>query len=211
MSEDLEIAHVGRPGTASTIRLARCALAAGASSIAAVVPYFFELGDDQMLRHFTAVADAIAPVPLIAYNVPARTGNDISAALFSRLIEHGIGGLKDSTKSLERHLEYLQAAADGGGVPVYMGSDWLACAALQAGATGLVSAAANAVPEQVMALRDAVAAKDFAKAAVLQQQVASLRAATRREPQLVGLKRRVERLLEPGVERYPVRVRLPLG
>jgi 4-hydroxy-tetrahydrodipicolinate synthase len=73
------IAHVGRPSTAATVALAERALEAGADEISVVVPYYYELGDEQLLAHFSAVA------PVLAYVIPARTVNDVSASLLDRL------------------------------------------------------------------------------------------------------------------------------
>lgn len=205
------VAQVGRPATAATIRLARMAVDAGASAVAAVVPYFFALDDDQLLRHFASVSEALAPVPLIVYNIPARTGNDVTAGLLDRLFGHGVAGLKDSTKSFERHLKYLEVAARHDGRHIYMGSDSLALDALQSGASGVTSAVANVMPELVVGLRDAVAAGELEKARKLQGEISALRAETQRERPLVVLKRRLGRRLEETGRGYPTAVRLPLG
>jgi dihydrodipicolinate synthase/N-acetylneuraminate lyase len=188
------IAHVGRPSTAATVSLAERALGAGADEVSVVVPYYYELDDDQVLRHFSAVVEAVPRV--LAYVIPARTVNDVSASLLERLAEVGVAGVKDSTKSLDRHEEYLDVARVCPGFRVYMGSDGLAAAALERGATGLISAVANVRPELVMALRDG--------AREVEQELLAVRA---QAGGLAGLKR----LVAERIEGYPVAVRAPLG
>ena len=184
------LAHVGRPSTAATVALARRALGAGADEVSVVVPYYYELGDEQLLAHFAAVA------PALAYVIPARTVNDVSASLLDRLADVGVVGVKDSTKSLDRHEEYLELARGRPGFRVYMGSDGLAAAALERGATGLISAVANARPELVVALRDG------------KREVEPELLAVRAEAgDLAGLKR----LVAERIDGYPVAVRAPLG
>jgi 4-hydroxy-tetrahydrodipicolinate synthase len=184
------IAHAGRPSTAATAALAERALEAGADEISVVVPYYYELGDEQLLAHFAAVA------PVLAYVIPARTVNDVSAALLDRLADVGVVGVKDSTKSLARHEEYLEVARRRPGFRVYMGSDGHAADALERGATGLISAVANVRPELVVALRDG--------AREVEHELLAVRARTRG---LAGLKR----LVAERIEGYPVGVRAPLG
>jgi len=198
------VAHVGRPATEATARLAVRALEAGADEVSAVVPYYYGLDDDQLLSHFTAVADAVAPAKLLVYTIPARTVNEVSVDLLDRLAGAGIAGLKDSTKSIERHAEYLGVAGRHPGFRVYMGSDGLALEALQRGASGLMSAIANVRPELTVALRDAVAAGEIERARELEQELLAVRNEARTLPAL-------KRLVAERVERYPVAVRAPVG
>lgn len=184
------MAQVGRPSTTATVALARRALEAGADEISVVVPYYYELGDDQLLAHYEVVA------PALAYVIPARTVNDVSASLLDRLADAGVVGVKDSTKSLARHEQYLEVARHRPGFRVYMGSDGLAADALERGATGLISAVANLRPDLVVALRDGVREA--------QDEVLAVRAEA---GGLAGLKRLVAERI-PG---YPAAVRAPLG
>lgn len=203
------IAQVGRPGTEATVALARAAADAGATAVAVVVPYYFAYDDEQLLRHYAAVATA-SPLPVIAYTIPARTNNDISPELLGRLADEGIAGIKDSSKSLERHLEYLEVARRRD-LRVYMGSDGLAVSALRSGATGLMSAIANAVPERLVELRDAVAQSDWQRAESIQTELTALRTRLAEERPLVVLKREVSHRLAAIGERYPATLRQPLG
>jgi dihydrodipicolinate synthase/N-acetylneuraminate lyase len=204
------VAHVGRPGTRATVRLAREAAAAGATAVAAVVPYYFALSDDQVLGHFSALADAVE-LPVIAYTIPAHTHCEVSSALLQRMLDGGLAGIKDSTKSEDRHLEYLHVASQHSRARVYMGSDGLAATALRAGATGLMSAVANAVPDRMIAMRDAVAGGDWEAATALQDEVLAFRTKIKRGAPLVALKEEVADRLAAAGHAYPTGVRRPLG
>lgn len=195
------IAHVGRPSTAATVRLAARALEAGADEVAAVVPYYYGLDDEQVLSHFAAVVEAVAPVPVLVYVIPERTLNDVSPELLERLASAGAAGVKDSTKSLERHIEYLEVAAAHDGFRVYMGSDGLAVEAIERGASGLISAVANVRPELVVALRGAVGTEG---ARELERELLAVRGEARTLPAL-------KRLVAERIEGYPVAARPPVG
>lgn len=197
------LAHVGRPGSAATIRLAERALAEGVDALSAVVPYYYPLEEGQLLTHYRSLLDAVGGRSLVyAYTIPARTGNDLPATLVAELAREGLAGVKDSSKSLERHREYLAT-----GVPVMIGSDELVRSAFEEGAAGCISAIANVRPDLLIGLRDAVRAADVERAGALQEEVRDLRSRLAREPAIVALKRAAAASV-PG---YPYSSRAPLG
>ena len=196
------IAHVGRAGTAATVRLAGRALAAGADAVSAVVPYYYALDDAQVIAHFTALITAVDGAPAYAYTIPARNGNELSVGAAAELVAQGLGGIKDSTKSIERHAEYVAL-----GKPVLMGSDGLVLDALRLGAAGCVSAIANVRPELLVGLVRAHASGHAEEAERLQRELSALREELARRPPLVGLKQAVA----ARVDGYPSDLRAPLG
>jgi dihydrodipicolinate synthase/N-acetylneuraminate lyase len=203
------MAHVGRPSTRATVELARRAIDAGASAVSAVVPYYYSLDEEFVIGHYRALVQAAGDTPVYAYNIPSRTGNDVSAAAIQPLSNEGVAGLKDSTKSFDRHLEYLRAAPDG--FDVFMGSDAMVLDALNAGAAGAVSAVANVRPDLVVALKEAVAGGDDAGAIALQEEMGRVREQVSQGPSLRGLKSAVADLLRAGGIVYPPGLRAPLG
>jgi dihydrodipicolinate synthase/N-acetylneuraminate lyase len=156
------------------------------------------------------VAAAIAPLPLIAYTIPDRTNNELSPELLERLAGAGVAGVKDSSKSFALHREYLDVARRHD-MRVYMGSDGLVLQALEAGATGVMSAVANVLPEQVVGLRDALAGGDWDRAQELQDEILAFRAQAATQPPLVALKEQLAARLGADGASYPVRLRMPLG
>ena len=80
------IAHVRRPSTPATAKLIERAIAAGADGVSAIVPYYYAFGDREIIAHFRALLKVACDTPLLAYNFPARTGNDLSAEVFATLV-----------------------------------------------------------------------------------------------------------------------------
>jgi 4-hydroxy-tetrahydrodipicolinate synthase len=204
------IAHVGRPGTTATIRLARRAVDAGASAISAVMPYYYPLAQEQALRHYGSVLQAVRDAPVFAYTIPDRTGNQLEAETLEALADEGLAGLKDSTKSFERHLEYV-AVAKGRDLRVLMGSDAMVLDALRAGAAGSVSALANVRPDLLVRLKSAFLQGQTAEAERTQAEIAELRESLSTGTALASLKRAVSDALGQLGVRYPSILRAPLG
>jgi 4-hydroxy-tetrahydrodipicolinate synthase len=206
------VAHVGRAATRATIGLARAAVAAGADAVAAVVPYYYAVTPDQVVAHFAALADAGLGVPVFAYTIPKRAVNDIAPELVPRLADAGLAGLKDSTGSLQRHVEYLDAASDADGFRLLTGTDGQLHDALRAGSGGGVTAVTASEPALTASLRDAHLAGDEVRAAGLQTQITLAKATMdAAAPSPAGIKRAVAaELAGVGID-YPTRMREPLG
>ncbi|HEY1271053.1 MAG TPA: dihydrodipicolinate synthase family protein [Terriglobales bacterium] len=206
------IAQVGRPSTRATLRLLGKAFDSGASGVTVVTPYYYELDSTRIEEHYRELLAAANHRPLYAYVIPRRTGNDLSPELVKRLAMAGLAGVKDSTRSLDRHIEYLQVAA---GTParfeVYMGTDGLALDALQRGSTGIVSAIANLRPELFVGLRDAMRAGSPEDAAKYQSEIISLRQSLQQGDTIGNLKAGVRQRLESRGLAYPAALRPPLG
>ena len=183
------VAHVGRPGTAATAGLVLQAFELGADAVSAVVPYYYALPDEALLGHYQALLRAALGRDLYAYTIPARTGNELSTDVVRALGTEGLRGVKDSTKSWERHLEYL-----GCGVDVLIGTDSLVVDSFRAGSSGCVSALANVRPGLLCRARDGEDVQD---------ELSQLRD---RLPF-----RELKRELSRAVEGYPFGYRAPLG
>ena len=196
------LAHVGRADSVGTVRLAQRALGDGAEGVSAVVPYYYALEDAQIVAHYRALVEVAGEKPAYAYTIPARAGNELSVSAARALARDGLAGVKDSTKSFERHREYLDT-----GLAVLMGSDGMVAQALAAGAAGCVSALANVRPDLLVRLKQAAKDGREEAAAATQEEVSALRAELSRGRALVGLKRAVAE----RVTGYPSALRAPLG
>jgi 4-hydroxy-tetrahydrodipicolinate synthase len=207
------VAHVGRVSTRATVALARRAIADGADALTAVVPYYDPLSAEQIAGHFRALVRAAGTVPVYAYNIPDRTGNDLDADGLELLAADGLAGIKDSTKSMPRLLEYLDAAkrsaAAGHPIEVFTGADALIIDSLTAGAAGSVNAIGNARPELLAELKRAFAAGDAAGAARAGAEIAAFRDRLLAGPLLRGLKRATAASLAAAGIRYPTALRAP--
>jgi 4-hydroxy-tetrahydrodipicolinate synthase len=183
------LAHIGRPSTAATVRAGQHALAVGATAISAVVPYYYAYDDAAIVGHYSALVEACSGDDVYAYTIPTRTVNELSPSAVRTLGAAGLRGVKDSTKSFERLLEYLDC-----GVDVLIGTDAFVRDGLAAGAAGCVSAIANVRPDLFCALRDGTD---------VQEEIGALRSSL----SLPRLKAAVAELI-PG---YPDRYRPPLS
>jgi N-acetylneuraminate lyase len=202
------VAHVGRPATRATARLIERAIDAGADAVSAIVPYYYDFGDEQIVAHFRALLAAAGDTPLLAYTFPARTGNDLGAEVLERLASEGLAGLKDSTGSPERHHEYLAAAP---GLEIFVGYPGLLLESLRGGSRGTVAALANLAPGLLVALARAFAEGREQDAERLQDEVTHLEREVTAGPPLVGLKRAVAGAMAERGVRYPAAPRSPLG
>jgi dihydrodipicolinate synthase/N-acetylneuraminate lyase len=207
------LAHVGRPGTRATLALAQQAIADGARAVSAVVPYYYPAGGDQIRAHYAALVEGLDGTPVYAYTIPERTHNELEPSLLGALIADGLAGLKDSTKSIDRHREYAAAVRNTGRpFGLFMGSASLVLEAVRAGAAGGVLAVANGHPELCVDLVRACREGREEDAERLQDELAAVEREIQRDGAIPGLKRRVaERLREREAASYGIELRAPLG
>lgn len=146
------IAGVGSNVTADSIAAAREAAAAGADGLLLVTPYYSRPSQAGLVEHCSAVA-AATDLPVLLYDVPARTGTALTPTSLARLAElPTVVGIKDAKGDL---VESMTVARDTG-LDHYCGSDELNLPHLSAGAVGLVSVVANIAPRLTSHLIDAV-------------------------------------------------------
>ena len=196
------------PGTTTTVRLIEAAIDAGAAGVSAIVPYYYALGDREIVAHFRALLRAAGDTPLLAYTFPARTGNELSAEAFRTLVEDGLAGLKDSTSDDELHAGYLAAAP---GAQIFVGSPshlLPRCATAPAAAWPRSPTCARSSSSR-SPRRGATAATR--RPSAYRRRSAPPSASSPQEPPLVALKRGVAELMAERGSRYPSALRSPLG
>lgn len=148
--------------TQKTIYHAQFAERAGATAVMIIPMSYWKLTDNEIIRHYDAVASKIS-IPIMVYNNPATSGVDMSPALLKQLLEiPNVTMIKESTGDVQR-MHFLRKTL-GEEVAFYNGSNPLALAAFAAGATGWCTAAANLVPELNIALYEAVQSGDLHEA-----------------------------------------------
>lgn len=140
------IVGVGTNSTASTCRRARYAAHAGADALLVVTPFYNKGTEDGIVEHFHRTADATA-CPLIVYNVPSRTGVDLTVPLYRRIAAHpGIVAVKEAGGGYERLLAF--AAELGDRLTLYAGNDDAILTATALGARGVISVLSNLLPRE---------------------------------------------------------------
>jgi 4-hydroxy-tetrahydrodipicolinate synthase len=156
------IAGTGGNSTREAIHLTRAAKKAGANYALSVVPYYNKPPQEGLYRHFKAIAEA-EDLPMLLYNVPARTVADLANETILRLAEvKGIVGIKDATSNIERCTEVLMKRPKG--FAVFSGNDDSALAYIQLGAEGVVSVTANVAPRLMHEMCAAARAGETARA-----------------------------------------------
>ena len=143
------IAGTGANSTREAIALTRQAQKLGAAACLLVAPYYNKPTQEGLYQHFRAIAEAVE-IDQILYNVPGRTGCDISNETALRLAQiPNIVGIKDATGNIERGTDLLLRAHDliaDNRFAVYSGDDATSLALMLLGGQGVISVTANVAP-----------------------------------------------------------------
>ena len=167
------VSDIGTERAGETVRLA---CSAGADGAVSTAPFYGEVGDAEIERHFRLLAEMLAPLPLFAYDIPSKVHTKLSSALVARLAHAGvIAGIKDSSGDLDGFREVRLATADVPGFSLITGSDSFADAALSLGAAGMIAGLANVDPHGYVRLYDAARRGDHDAARAEQDRLFTLR------------------------------------
>ena len=154
------VAGAGSNDTAHAVRMAEQAAEAGAHGLLVVSPYYSRPSQEGVFRHTLAVAEA-TDLPVMLYDVPARTGVRFAASTISRLAEHAnVVAVKDATGDIYGASKLIAST----GLAWYCGDDSLYPAYLAYGASGIVSVAGHVVGDQLAEITAAFDAGDHARA-----------------------------------------------
>ena len=180
------VAGAGSNNTTEGVRLMRHAAAVGADAALAVVPYYNRPTQAGLAAHFTAMADA-ADLPILIYNIPARSAVDMTPETMAELARHpGIVGVKDATGDVVRVSR--QRALCGPDFVQLSGEDASALGFDAHGGVGCISVTANVAPRLCAAFQTAALGGEHAEALRLQDALMPLHTALFLEPGLVGAK-----------------------
>jgi 4-hydroxy-tetrahydrodipicolinate synthase len=150
----LVIPGTGSNSTKHTVERTARAQELGADAALVVTPYYNRPNDAGIEGHFRAAAEV--GLPVMIYNVPARTARNIDGSLMAKLARiSGIAGVKEASGSITQIAEILFNTASkpkSGGFAVLSGDDSLTLPAMALGAGGVVSVVSNLVPEKIVAL-----------------------------------------------------------
>lgn len=179
------VAGVGGNNTAEVIDQVRD-LPISVSAILSVVPYYNRPTQLGLLQHFSAVANA-APRPVILYNVPARTGTNMTAATTVELAQHlNIVGIKEASGNLEQALDIAAQMPDH--FSLLSGDDLLTVPMATFGATGVISVLANCIPDYFGTMCRAAFAGDYATASAMVRRLGPLNRMMYEEGNPAGVK-----------------------
>ena len=166
------LAGTGSNATDEAIELSQYAEKAGADGVLVVTPYYNKPTQEGLYQHFKAINDAIQ-IPIVIYNIPARSIVDMSVATMARLAElKNVVGVKDATANLARPSQ--QRAACGPDFCQLSGEDATALGFMAHGGQGCISVASNVAPRLCADFQNACLAGDFKTALALQDRLMPL-------------------------------------
>jgi len=197
------IAGTGANNTAEAIHLSENAKKSGADGLLLVCPYYNKPSQEGIYLHYKKLAEEVA-LPQVLYNVPGRTGVNITADTTVRLAEFpNIVAIKEASGSLIQVSEILARA--GGKIDVISGDDFLTFPMMACGAKGVISVSANAIPARVKAMTIAAQNGQWEEARKLHLELLEFHTAMFIEANPVPVKKTLSWMGKIGAD-----VRLPL-
>ncbi|MBE9485687.1 MAG: 4-hydroxy-tetrahydrodipicolinate synthase [Chloroflexi bacterium] len=148
------IAGTGSNATAEAIAISQHAKELGTDGLLLVSPYYNKPSQEGLYQHYKAIAESVA-LPQVLYNVPSRTGMNMTAATTIRLAEFdNIVAIKEASGDLTQASEIIARAGDK--IDVISGDDFLTLPLMACGAKGVISVTANIMPKQVKTMVKAI-------------------------------------------------------
>ena len=164
--ECIIIGGTGSNSTEHALALSRAAESVGVDALLVVSPYYNKASDQGLVTHYSAIAGAVH-IPVIAYNVPSRTGVDIPVSVYGCLADiPNIVGVKEASTDI-RKVSRIKAACPKD-FSIWSGNDDQAVVAMAMGAQGVISVLSNVLPHETQAMAKAALDGDFDTAADLQ-------------------------------------------
>jgi 4-hydroxy-tetrahydrodipicolinate synthase len=186
------IAGVSHSSLDGAVQLADEAISSGADALLIMPPYFFRYEQPEIEEFLLEFArETTGAIPILLYNIPQFTSR-IDIETVERLVDTGLfAGIKDSSGDWE-YFERLLPLRREGAFAVLAGNDRIAARALMAGADGVISGCACAIPEVLVALGKAITAGDELHAGEIDKRLREFIERIERFPAPVGIRRAVE-------------------
>ncbi|KUG15011.1 dihydrodipicolinate synthase [hydrocarbon metagenome] len=166
------IAGTGSNNTAEAVRFTQAAKDLGADGVLVISPYYNKPNRSGLIKHYTILADI--DIPVIVYNVPGRTGQNLSPDLVIELAHHpGIVGIKEASGDVTQISRIIEGTLDQD-FTVISGDDNLTFPILALGGSGVISVAANIEPARMVAMFEAFCEGDFETALDLHYELSPL-------------------------------------
>lgn len=162
----------GSNNTADAVMTAKKAEEYGADGLLAVTPYYNKCTQNGLVAYYKAICEAVS-IPVIAYNVPGRTGVEIQPATMAKIADiPNIAGIKDAGGNMSKTMETIRLVREK--CDVYSGEDALNLPILAVGGAGVISVLSNVVPAEVKKLCTLVKENKMAEAIALNDKLLPL-------------------------------------
>ena len=166
------VAGAGSNSTAEAVDFTRHARSAGADAVLIVTPYYNKPTQEGLYQHYKAINDAV-DIPIVIYNIPARSVVDMSVATLARCAKlKNVIGIKDATANLARASQQRQAC--GKDFIMLSGEDPTALGFMAHGGMGCISVTSNVAPALCAELQNACLAGNYARALDIQDRLMPL-------------------------------------
>ena len=191
--------------TADAVMTAQKAESYGADGLLAVTPSYNKCTQNGLVEYYKAICESVS-IPVIAYNVPGRTGVEIQPATMAKIADiPNIAGIKDAGGNMSKTMETLRLVREK--CDVYSGEDALNFPILAVGGVGVISVVSNIAPKEVKQLCTLVAEGKYQEAQVLNDKLLPLANACFIEVNPIPVKEAVNLLgYNAGVPRAPLTV-----
>ncbi|MGI6108225.1 MAG: 4-hydroxy-tetrahydrodipicolinate synthase [Eubacteriaceae bacterium] len=197
------IAGTGSNDTAYSIMLSQYAEKHGADAVLIINPYYNKSTQKGIIAHVKAIAESI-DIPVIVYNVPSRTGANITVDTIVELSKiPNVQGIKEASGNISQVAEIIRLAGDN--IDVYSGNDDQALPIMALGGKGVISVSANIIPQDVHEMAQAALDGDYEKARRLQLHQNSLNGPLFYETNPIPVKKAMELMgMDTGEMRLPL-------
>ncbi len=186
------IAGTGSNDTAYSLELTKAACDLGADAMLVVTPYYNKATQEGLVELFTKTAE-VSTRPLILYNVPSRTGVNISPATYERLADNdNIAAIKEANGDLSSVVDTLSRVE--GKLDMYSGNDDQVTSIMSLGGIGVISVMSNVIPEVMSKMAHSALDGDFKTSADLQKSYHDLTSAMFSEVNPIPVKSAVAKL-----------------
>lgn len=197
------LAGTGSNNTAEAVRLTKSAKDTGADGVLVISPYYNKPNRAGLVKHYTKLADL--DVPVVIYNVPGRTGQNLEPDLIAELAQHpNIVGVKEASGNIGQISRIIEETQDED-FAVISGDDNITLPILALGGAGVISVAANVDPARMVAMYEAAKQGDYQKALVLHYAMSPIFRSMFIDTNPIPVKKAVELIGQAGGP-----VRLPL-
>ena len=165
------IAGTGSNNTGEALQFTKHAADAGVDGVLLISPYYNKPNPAGLLAHFKKIAEAV-DIPMILYNVPSRTGQDMPVDVIVELAKvENIVGIKEASGNAAKVSQILENTMDDDFV-VLSGEDGLTLPIISMGGRGVISVAANIVPDKMSGMVNAALKGDYETARKLHFEIA---------------------------------------
>jgi 4-hydroxy-tetrahydrodipicolinate synthase len=203
----------GSTSTREAVALSCHAQSIGANGVVAINPYYWKVTEENLAGYFSVIAKAV-DLPVLLYNFPALTGQDLYPAFVKRLVDANpnIVGLKDTVDSVA-HLRDMIDVVKGAHpeFSVFCGYDDHLFNTLLLGGDGAISASANFAPDVSTGIYRAVKEGDLATAAALHTTILKLPRIYKVDVPFVGVVKEAMKLCGLAISAYSLPPAAPLG